>query len=473
MKKRFNILFIICALICSIPVLGNTDNPYIRGMKIEKQGDKVILNLEFDFTDLQLKKNKQFIFTPVLVNGSETYTFTPVEVLGRKANLYQQRNKPYEVPTQLITKRTPGYPLVSYTESVPYEKWMNHAQLMISEDLCGCNKAPLNSENTLITDVDIVPPPFIPVLSYVEPEFEAIKSRSAKGTAFLDFKIGRTEILPDFRNNKAELNKIRDTLNIVQNEEANTLVGMTIHGYASPDGSFANNERLAKNRATSLKNYIQSAYGIADSYMQIAYTAEDWKGFRDAIIKSSLSDKTEILEVIDGNLSPDAKESRIRVKHAQSYKHIKENIYPSLRRSEYTIAYEVRPFTVEETRQMLMKNPKLVSSAELYRLALSYQPGSEEYNETFRAAAVLFPNDEVAHLNAANSCLGTGCYKDASEHLSKVSDSPEKTHAIGLLYFLQGEKEQGIKLIKKAAAEGVKEAQENIERLRKSWEIVD
>ena len=37
---------------------------------------------------------------------------------------------------------------------------------------------------------------------------------------------------------------------------------VTITGYASPDGPLALNERLAKNRAQSLKNYVDEQFGL-------------------------------------------------------------------------------------------------------------------------------------------------------------------------------------------------------------------
>ncbi len=477
MKRQNIFLIIICSLLGMNSLTSNAqtvaDHPYVKEMNIEMQYNEVILNMEFDFSTLELKKNQQFIFTPVLVQGDQIYPFPTVEVLGRKANLYQQRNPAYEESTYKTTKRSSNYPLVSYSEKIPYEPWMNHAQLMIAKDLCGCNKEYLNEENVLLTDIDLITTPFIPLYAYIEPEVEEIKNRSEKGTAFLDFKIGKTDIVPDFRNNFAELEKIKNTLRAVQSEAANTLTKITLHGYASPDGSYANNERLAKGRANALKNYIQSAYGISETHMDVTSTPEDWVGLREAISKSDFSEKEGILDIIDGSLSPDAKESRIRVTYPEVYRHMKDIIYPALRRSEYTIEYEVRAFTLEESREIFKTNPKLLSLNELYRLAVSYEAGSNEYNEVFYAAALLYPEDGIAQLNAANIAIQMKNYKLASEYLSKVSDSPEKTHALGLLYLLQGENEKGIDLIKEAADKGVKEATANLKELERRGGSID
>ena len=460
-------LFIALLWVGNLPLEAQkvVKHPFIRDLKIDKQGKEVLLQIEFNFSPIDLKKNQRISITPVLAKGDDFSSFTTLELMGRKANLYQRRNSNSDEVTQIVTKRTPRYPLISYAEVIPYEPWMDNVQLLLIEDLCGCNKEFLMDETVLIDAIPLAPqplPPFSPTLVFIEPKVEAIKSREEKGTAFLDFQIGKTAILPQFRNNQSELNKIRQTLRSIQEEEANTIKYISIHGFASPDGSYGNNARLAEGRANALRNYIVSAYAVPAKYLQVASTPEDWVGLRTAVENSNLADQWDILQIIDGTLSPDAKEARIRANHPQSYHYLKNEIYPTLRRSEYTIAFDVRTFTLEESREVFQKNPKLLSQEELYRLALTYERGSEEYCSLFKTAAILFPNDGIAHLNAANAAILEGNLRDAEVHLEKALPSPERTHTQGILLLLQGETEGGKRLLRQAEAEGLKEATINL-----------
>jgi len=68
--------------------------------------------------------------------------------------------------------------------------------------------------------------------------------------------VNRTEIKPDYRGNMTELIKITSTIDLVKNDPDVSITAVKIHGYASPEGSFANNKRLAEGRAKALAEYL-------------------------------------------------------------------------------------------------------------------------------------------------------------------------------------------------------------------------
>ena len=55
--------------------------------------------------------------------------------------------------------------------------------------------------------------------------------------AFLDFVVSKTDIKPDYMNNPIELKKISSMLAEVKNDTAITIRGISVIGYASPEGS--------------------------------------------------------------------------------------------------------------------------------------------------------------------------------------------------------------------------------------------
>ena len=67
--------------------------------------------------------------------------------------------------------------------------------------------------------------------------------------------------------------------------------GIHIHGFASPEGPYMNNKRLAEGRTAALKDYISDQYDFPDSLFTINYTPEDWEGvgrlLRDSVLKNS------------------------------------------------------------------------------------------------------------------------------------------------------------------------------------------
>ena len=148
---------------------------------------------------------------------------------------------------------------------------------------------------------------------------------------------------------------------------------------------------------------------------------------------SSLEHKDEILALIDSDREPDNKEWAIKSSYPKDYRYLLDNCYPALRHSDYKIDYTIRNYTdVEEIKNVLSERPQKLSLRELYIVAQTYEPGSDEYNEVFEVAVRMFPTDEVANLNAANTAMGKGDMKSAQKYLAKSGNSPEAEYARGV-----------------------------------------
>lgn len=101
-----------------------------------------------------------------------------------------------------------------------------------------------------------------PDLAYITPAAETVKSRDLQGRAYIDFPVNVTEIRADYRGNAVELAKIRATIDSVRQDKDITLTSLSIKGFASPEGSYAANERLARGRTLSLKSHVEKLYAF-------------------------------------------------------------------------------------------------------------------------------------------------------------------------------------------------------------------
>ena len=103
-------------------------------------------------------------------------------------------------------------------------------------------------------------------------------------------------------------------------------------------------------------------------------------------------------------MDPDRKEWLIKSSYRDEYDFLLKNCYPALRHSDYYIGYNIRTYTdVEEIKRVFVENPQKLSLNEFYLLAQAYEPGSDELNYVFETAVKIYPDDEVANLNAAIS----------------------------------------------------------------------
>ena len=113
---------------------------------------------------------------------------------------------------------------------------------------------------------------------------------------------------------------------------------------------------------------------------------------REVIEASSIQDKDEILRIIDEVANPDARDAHLkRLSRGETYRIMLRDYYPQIRRTEYTVAYEVKAFDVAEAREIIKVNPRLLSLNEMYLVAKSYPADSPEFKQVFDIATRMYP----------------------------------------------------------------------------------
>jgi tetratricopeptide (TPR) repeat protein len=439
------------------------DNPSINRNKdnnVTVAMDVVLLK------NMKVTSNRAAILTPVIEAKGYNKALPSILVYGRRRQIYDQRNNttPKEAFTS-VRRKSNTEQTVKYLVQVPYEKWMSKSDLKMVCDLCGCGDANLSNTTDPITPINIVPEKPKPEVVYVVPNPEPVKVRSITGQAFLDFPVNKTVISPNYRRNQSELAKIRATIDTIRNDKNITITGITIDGYASPEGSYSNNARLAKGRTQALLNYVRNYYQFPANVMHMSSTPEDWVGFRRMVAASHLGSKDKILSIIDDNETDlDVKERHIaRSIPAQDYRYIIDHIYIALRHSDYKVTYSVRGFNNDESRVVIKKHPQQLSLQEIYNLAHTYKAGSEEYNNCFKVAAVMFPDDPTSNLNAAAMELEKGDVASAKQHLAKADiNNPATQNNLGVVALFEGRYDEAETYFTHAKALGQSIAEKNL-----------
>ena len=111
--------------------------------------------------------------------------------------------------------------------------------------------------------------------------------------------------------------------------------------------------------------------------------------------------------------------------------------------------------------------PQKLSLNEMYMVANSYEKGSKDYNELFDVAVKMFPNDELANLNAAYTAIDRGDTVSAEQYLKKAGSSPQTDNALGAVAVLKKDYSTAKSYFQKAADAGLAEAKTNLQELLK------
>lgn len=411
----------------------------VERQSVQRSGSDLVVNMSVDISNMELGRNRTVVCTPLLEKGDSLMALPPVVVNGRVRQIaYERRDGAVLVqPGEVVVRRTNNTEQkVDYLVKVPYRAWMNRADVSMVTDLCGCGWKALQNNKSHLFAVNLEAPEMKPVPAFLAPAAEEVKRRALNGQAYLDFPVGSTVIDPGYRKNPGELAAIRSTIEAVKENRNATITHVSIKGFASPEGAYANNARLAKGRAEALLGYVKELCDFSSVPCDVTSEPEDWQGLESRLAASALEGREEALAIIraDEPADPDAREWKL--KQLPVYKQILNEIYPALRHSDYVVEYNIRNFTVEEARDIIYRDPSQLSLEEMHRVALSYPAGSDEFKEVFEIAVRMYPDDPVSNLNAANIALQNRQADRARRYLAKAAPSPQKELAKAILLML-------------------------------------
>lgn len=441
----------------------------IKKASLVRSMDDITAKMELDLSDVKVKSNQAAVFTPLIVNGEDTVRLPGVAIYGR--NRWYQFERKEEIPIsgdgELSFRAGKVKNPIKYSQSVEYDSWMNGSTLKLERVDYGCAscQGPVFYTPTDLAyyRVEIYEPHYDFKVALVE----AVKTRELSGRAYVDFPVNLVTIYPDYRRNNIELAKIIATIDSVRNDKDITVKLLTIKGFASPEGPYDNNVRLAKGRTEALKNYVQNLYSFPYGFIQTSYEPEDWEGLREYVVNSTLPHRDGILAIIDSNLAPDPKNSKIQDTYPEEYAYLLQTVYPGLRHSDYRIEYEIRGFNdIAEIAEVMRTNPAKLSLNEMYLLASTYEPGSADYNNIMETAVMLYPSEEVAILNAAQAAMQRGDLGAAERYLAKAGATADALYTKGILYGLKGDYNKAIWYLEQAQAKGNPDAADELQKVK-------
>lgn len=449
----------------------NSSRFHLSNIDMLKSEKAITVNMTVNPRDYKLKSTDIVTLTPAIVANGDTMRLSSVSVAGKQAWFYEMRNRT-EASRGLL--RAGKDDPMSYSSTVPYEKWMERSSLVMLADTlseCRCNEPRRGA--VPFANCNWAPRAFQPDFIYETPSDTVQKIFNLSGRANVIFKVNRTNIDWSYASNHAELDTIVRTVNVVRDNPDATVESILLTGYASPEGPYDNNVRLAKGRTEAVKEYVRSQASFPASVYHTNSVPEDWEGLRAWLEKSALPNRAEMIAFIDNPSIPLPQKNDIfRQRFPQDYEYLLTTVYPSLRHTDYKITYKVRKYyDINEIRRVMKTNPRNLSANELFLLANSCEPGSAEYNEAFELAAVLYPNDPTVNLNAANIAMHKGSYEQAERYLDRAGESPLADYGRGVLYALQAKYDQAKPWLQKAKAAGVKGAAEALSQIKQLEEF--
>ena len=472
MKRFLTTIFAILAL-SAFAKAQTVNGVTVESYTMERSGNYIVVDMVLDISNLKVKSAQATILTPHITRDKNKCELRSVGIAGRNRHFYFTRNEKLSPIAQndIYYRENKAPNKIAYHDVVPFEEWMDGCRLIFEREDCGCAGVTLNQQADVLID-QFPMKPYSPKLIYVRPQTSGEKVYTISGSAFVDFPVNKMDIRPDYRNNRAEIAKITGTIDSVRNDNDITINAISIKGFASPESPYSNNERLAKGRTEALRRYVESLYEFKEGFIKTSYEPEDWAGLEKFVAESNLKHKEEILATIHSDRQPDQKERWIKKNWVEDYNYLFTHCYPALRHSDYTVEYTVRKYnSPKEIEQIMNTAPQKLSLEEFYILAQSYEEGSAQLHELFEIAVRMYPNDEIANLNAANSAISSGDYQRALRYLDKAGKRPEVVYTRGAIEVLKGNYKAALPYLEEAKKLGVAEATPTIEAISNHWKV--
>ena len=483
MKRQ--ILFaglVACALGASAQT-GYMKDITVSGKDVQRQGGEVVVRMNLDLSGVKMKQQHTAELVPVLVSkdGTQEQAFPSIVVNGKIRNRALKREEaltgnPRYTNVNTTIRRKNGEPQsVDYQATAPFEKWMYDGRLEVREAVTGCAECDEGGETSTVDP--LVLPRFIPnyVTALREPAPEPVKRRDEVRSARLQYRQDSHNVLPGYKNNRAELASVQASIDAVKENKDLTITGIYVTGYASPEAPVAYNMELSKRRAQKFVAYVQKQNPELDqSLWHVDWKGEDWIGLRKEVEKHPrLLKQDEVLRIIDQCTGDqDACEEKIKaLVPPEIYQRVLNEMYGPLRRNEYRIEYNVRHFDLEEARGLLHSRPDLLSVAEIQKVADSYGRNTDAYREALQVAVKTYPDNVTARNNAALAEIETGHYAEAIALLKDAQDA-SLVNLLGVAYFKNGQMQEAADAFRRAQAAGYAGAADNLKMLEEARELL-
>lgn len=228
----------------------------------------------------------------------------------------------------------------------------------------------------------------------------------------------------NLRSNELKNNSVREFVSMLKRINADreklAIKNVEVQAYASPEGGFTFNDKLANKRQNVSEGYVKQQLKGTNLQTDIDahYTAQDWEGFMKLVQASKIQDKDVILRVLSMYKDPQEREQQIR-NMSEGFRELADGILPELRRSRLIINYQTIGRSDQQIKQQYAADPTKLSLEELL-YAASLTNDVKAKKAIYKKTTELYDRDYRAYNNLAALALNEGDEHTANSYLSQA-----------------------------------------------------
>lgn len=328
--------------------------------RLERLDSCMRLDMNIDLSEVHLIPDCMIYLHPWLRCDTDSLLLPAVMLNGPQSDMMYRRRKSLGmingVPPHIsIREGEHQLPRVNYRKAdIPYEQWMDSAMIVLRDENCNCDSrlipfsmqveriAPLmviRTDTFIIHDTVKIDRPIIAVVPVVEKKKEIVVEHAGY-RANIYFPVSGMKILPEHDLNREAWHSFVNEIDSLRSNNANTVLGITVTGYSSPEGSYGANDIIAKRRALALRKYLETVYDPALVEIRTEWVAEDWDRLADMVRASAMIDKEKVLSIIDNVDIFKGRETRLKtLAGGAPWRYMLKEFFPKLRCASCRIGY--------------------------------------------------------------------------------------------------------------------------------------
>jgi len=382
---------------------------------LELVGDQVAVSVNGSYPAGYFNKNVVLTLTPVLKGGSSEQVLDAYKVQGENV---KENNR--------VIKSDGGS--FNYASAVAYKPEFQLSELELR--INGVNKGkqpgldfdPRKIADGIITTCLLVEKTGKPI--YAADKYVRIVPDSYE--ADIKYLIQQSEVRAT-ETKKPEVLAFTDKVKAASANERINFTGTQLAAYASPDGPYDLNDKLANSREKTGIDFFSRSFKAAkvedvlkSDLLKTVVTPEDWDGFKKAMEVSNIRDKELILRVLSMYSDPVVREEQIKNLSA-AYEEIKVQILPQLRRSKLTVNVELVGLSDQEINAQFDSDPSKLKLEEILYAGKLTQDANRKL-AIYQAAARYYPNDYRTKNNLGVALLNLGRTGEAKTALNDAKN---------------------------------------------------
>lgn len=372
--KSFYFILLFFLLPGGLPLQAK-DKPFqlIRALlyRMERADSCMVLDMNVNLREVRLAPDCTVYLIPRLFTATDSLDLPPVMLNGPQSDLMYRRRKalgkfieptPYE-PYAVLREGDHKLPVVNYRkDDIAWQPWMEQADIKILYRSYNADDrlVPIRAEferippvivEKIITDTLIIHdtlriertvdrPMYVQVAApAVEKKKEAVIEHAGY-RADIYFPVGGMKILPEHDLNKEAWHTFVSEIDSLRGSGSNTILGITVTGYSSPEGSYQGNDVIAKRRALALKSFLEMKYNSAIVEIRTEWVAEDWDRLAGIVRASDITDKDKVLDIIENTDIFKGRENRLKeLSGGKTWAYMLKEYFPKLRCASCSIGY--------------------------------------------------------------------------------------------------------------------------------------